>query len=314
MTLTELRYAIAVARLLHFGKAAQSCNVSQPSLSVAVKKLEEELGVQLFERRSADVTLTPIGELVIEQAQRVLEETERIRELAQQGKDPLSAPLRLGAIFTIAPYLFPSLVRQMRASCPTMPLILSENYTATLLDNLKSGLIDCAVMALPIAQTGLNTELLYDEDFIAAVPAGHALAQKKTVGRGDFAGERMMLLGQGNCFRDEILEFFGEALSSDRTAEGSSLQTISHMVAQGIGTTLLPGSALPYFQNDPLLRLIPFEKPDIPKRRVVLVWRKSFPRKEAISALTDSIGKLVQPHCNSLIGREAVPIKFVCSN
>ncbi|MFZ9550623.1 MAG: LysR substrate-binding domain-containing protein, partial [Hylemonella sp.] len=181
MTLTELKYILAVAREKHFGKAAEACFVSQPTLSVAVKKLEEELDVRLFERTATEVTVTPLGEEIVRQAQAVLEQAAMIKEIAKRGKDPLTGPLRLGVIYTIGPYLLPDLVLQMIRHVPQMPLILQENFTVKLLDMLRTGEIDCAILAEPFPDVGLALAPLYDEPFFAAVPSQHPLARRQSV-------------------------------------------------------------------------------------------------------------------------------------
>jgi LysR family hydrogen peroxide-inducible transcriptional activator len=179
MTLTELRYIVAVARERHFGRAAEACFVSQPTLSVAIKKLEEELDVKIFERGSTEVSLTPLGEAIVRQAQSVIEQASAIKEIAKRGKDPLSGPLRLGIIYTIGPYLLPQLVRQAIERTPQMPLMLQENFTVKLLDMLRTGELDCAIMAEPFPDNGLAIAPLYDEPFVVAVPHSHPLARKK---------------------------------------------------------------------------------------------------------------------------------------
>jgi len=238
MTLTELKYIVAVARERHFGRAADACFVSQPTLSVAIKKLEDELGVLLFERRSAEVTATPAGERIVAQAQRVLDEAAQIKEIAKQGKDPLSGALRLGVIYTIGPYLLPALVRQLLRSAPQMPLLLSENFTVRLVELLKNGEIDVAVMALPLPDFGLVLQPVYDEPFMVAMPRGHAWTRRKQIPSEDLKKETMLLLGTGHCFRDQVLEvcpelsrFSSQAEGIQKTFEGSSLETIRHMVA-----------------------------------------------------------------------------------
>ena len=173
MTLTELRYIVAVARERHFGRAAEACFVSQPTLSVAVKKLEEELGVPLFERGAGEVTVTPAGQGIVEQAQRVLEEAARIKEIAAAGRDPLAGPLRLGAIYTIGPYLLPKLIPVLRKSAPAMQLLIQENFTHRLAEELKNGQVDAILIALPFEEPGIATRALYDEPFFVAVPKGH---------------------------------------------------------------------------------------------------------------------------------------------
>ena len=294
MTLTELRYIVAVARERHFGRAAEACHVSQPTLSVAIKKLEEELDVKLFERGSSEVSLTPLGEAIVQQAQGVIEQAQGIREIAKRGKDPLAGPLRLGLIYTIGPYLLPRLVRQAIALTPQMPLMLQEHFTAKLLDLLRTGELDCAIMAEPFPDAGLAVAPLYDEPFLVAVPASHPLAQRLQISAAELKRETMLLLGTGHCFRDHVLEVCPEyaRFSSDtegikKSFEGSSLETIKHMVASGMGITVVPGLSVPA-EEQPNLRFIPFEPP-VPTRRVVLAWRRSFTRYGAIAALRNAV-------------------------
>ncbi|TCK42580.1 DNA-binding transcriptional LysR family regulator [Paraburkholderia sp. BL8N3] len=211
MTLTELKYIVAVARERHFGRAAEACFVSQPTLSVAIKKLEDELNVQIFERGTSEVSVTPIGEQIVTQAQRVLEQTLAIKEIAKQGKDPLVGPLRLGVIYTIGPYLLPTLVKQMIRAVPQMPLMLQENYTLKLIELLKQGEIDVAIMALPFPETGLMVRALYDEPFVVAMPSGHAWENRGKIDPDDLKQETMLLLGSGHCFRDHVLGVCPEA-------------------------------------------------------------------------------------------------------
>lgn len=296
MTLTELKYIVAVARERHFGRAAEACFVSQPTLSVAIRKLEDELGVVLFERGGSEIGITPIGLRVVAQAQRVLEECANLREIARQGHDPLAGPLRVGVIYTIGPYLLPKLVPVQIDLTPQMPLILQENYTHRLLELLRQGEIDCAIVALPLQETGLTIIPLYDEPFMVAVPRSHMWADRTELATSELKDETMLLLGTGHCFRDQVLEVCPElsrfAAGSEgiqRTFEGSSLETIRHMVAAGVGVTVMPAStvAAGHSENN-LLRFIPFKKP-APDRRVVLVFRKSFPRPAAIQALVQAI-------------------------
>jgi len=295
MTLTELRYVVAVAREKHFGRAAEVCFVSQPTLSVAIRKLEHELGVALFERGPGDVSVTPIGLRIVEQAQRVLEEAAAIKEISRQGKDPLNESLRIGAIYTIAPYLLPQLVRQLHKRAPKMPLLIEENYTLRLLEMLRASEVEAIIVALPIDATGLMVQPLYDETFQLAVPAEHAWARRKRISAEDLAKQPLLLLGSGHCFRDHVLNACpalnrGTAApgSLQQTVEGSSLETIRHMVASGVGITVLPSTSINAAEKQGLLRYIPFARP-IPDRRVVLAWRKSFPRIGAINLLRQSI-------------------------
>ncbi len=293
MTLTELRYIVAVAREKHFGRAASACFVSQPTLSVAIKKLEDELGVLLFERGAGEVTVTPAGRGIVEQAQRVLEEAARIKEIAQAGRDPLAGPLRVGAIYTIGPYLFPKLVPILRREAPSMQLIIHENYTHVLGAMLKQGEVDAIIVALPFAEHGVETLPLYDEPFVVAVPQGHALEKRKSISADELGKESLLLLGAGHCFRDQVLDLCAHVHRSgsnmQRALEGGSLETIRQMVASGVGITVLPSSSVvPGNGADGLIRMRPFAKP-VPVRRVALAWRKSFPRPQAIEALRDAI-------------------------
>ena len=311
MTLTELKYIVAVARERHFGKAADACFVSQPTLSVAVKKLEEELDVKLFERSANEVTVTPLGEEIVRQAQSVLEQAANIKDIAKRGKDPLAGPLKLGVIYTIAPYLLPDLVRQVITRSPQMPLMLQENFTVKLLEMLRTGEIDCAILAEPFPDTALALAPLYDEPFYAAVPIHHTLAAQDHVSTEELKQETMLLLGNGHCFRDHVLEvcpefarFSSDAEGIRKSFEGSSLETIKHMVAAGMGITLVPRLSVPKEaleskkrrDDAPFVKYLPVQdhKPDgsslpPPMRRVVLAWRRSFTRYEAIAALRNAI-------------------------
>jgi LysR family hydrogen peroxide-inducible transcriptional activator len=315
MTLTELKYIVAVAREKHFGRGAEACHVSQPTLSVAIKKLEEELQVKLFERNANEITVTPLGEDIVRQAQSVLEQADNIREIARRGKDPLAGALRLGVIYTIAPYVLPDLVRQVIERTPQMPLMLQENFTVKLLEELRTGEIDCAILAEPFPDTNLAIAPLYDEPFMAAVPSTHPLAARSSISADELKKETMLLLGTGHCFRDHVLEVCPEfarfSSSSDgirKTFEGSSLETIKHMVAAGMGVTLVPRLSVPrdalaaplagkkpgraqsaVADDQPsYIKYLPFEG-HVPTRRVVLAWRRSFTRYEAIAALRNAI-------------------------
>jgi len=306
MTLTELRYIVAVARERHFGRAAEACFVSQPTLSVSVKKLEGELGTQIFERGGTEVALTPIGEQLVAQAQRILDETAKMKGIAEQGKDPLTGPLKAGVIYTIGPYLLPKIVMALIKEHPQMPLILSENYTVKLLEQLRTGELDVAILAEPFDTTGLDIVPLYDEEFLVAVPKAHPWAQRKTIESVDLKQQTMLLLGVGHCFRDQVLEVCPEAArfaqnsaGIQKTFEGSSLETIRHMVASGLGITVLPRMAVPLDGQDPMLAFIPFAPP-VPLRRVVMASRKSFARQPAAQCLSDVILRSDLPGCIKL--------------
>jgi len=296
MTLTELRYIVALARERHFGRAADKCFVSQPTLSQAVKKLEDELGVAIFERRAAEVTVTAIGERIVEQAQRVLEQASAIKEIAKQGKDPLAGALRVGVIFTIGPYLLPKLIPILHKRAPQMPLVIEENYTAALSASLKRGDIDVAVVALPFDEPGMCLQPVYGEPFVIALPREHPWSQRKSIRAEDLARESLLLLGTGHCFRDQVLSACPALNRSSatpgsiqKTVEGSSLETIRLMVASGLGITVLPASAIPpKTSRGDLLAYVPFTRP-VPDRTVVLAWRKSYTRTEAIETLRQAM-------------------------
>ncbi len=231
MTLTELRYIVAVAREKHFGRAAEACFVSQPTLSVSIKKLEEELGVRIFERGANEVSVTPLGDEIVRQAQSVIEQAAGIKEIAKRRKDPLTGPLRLGVIYTIGPYLLPDLVRQAIERVPQMPLMLQENFTARLLDMLRTGELDCAIMAEPFPDTGLAIAPLYDEPFMVALPKAHPLAKRKSIDAEELKDEKMLLLGTGHCFRDHVLEVCPEYARFASDAEGHA-QDLRGLVAR----------------------------------------------------------------------------------
>jgi LysR family hydrogen peroxide-inducible transcriptional activator len=315
MTLTELKYIVAVARERHFGRAAEACHVSQPTLSVAIKKIEDELDIKLFERSTTDISPTALGEQIAVQAQRVIDEAAHIKEIAKRGKDPLAGSLSLGIIYTIAPYLLPSLMRQVIDRTPQMPLMLQENFTHKLLEHLRQGEIDCAILAEPFDAAGLATAALYDEPYRVAVPSNHALAKQTAISSNELESENLLLLGNGHCFRDHVLGVcpehadnrasqMGRGLMGNATAdgirrsfEGSSLETIKHMVAAGMGVTLVPRLSVPAeakrSKTDSLyVKYLPLKlaKGEAePTRRIVLAWRRSFTRYEAIAALRNAI-------------------------
>ncbi len=294
MTLTELRYIVAVARERHFGRAAQACFVSKPTLSVGIKKLEEELDVKIFERGGTELSLTPLGEQIVRQAQQVVEQAAVIKEIAKSGKDPLNGALKLGLIYTIGPYLLPHLVPRVMAKTPQMPLLLQENFTAKLLDMLRSGELDCAILAEPFADAGLATAPLYDERFMIAVPKAHPLAKRKQLSAEELKAQTVLLLGTGHCFRDHVLEvcpelarFASGAQGMSKSFEGSSLETILHMVAAGLGVTVVPQLSVAQAKHAQVAYLK--FSPPVPTRRVVLAWRRSFPRVAAIAELRRAV-------------------------
>lgn len=293
MTLTELRYIVSVARERHFGRAAQACFISQPTLSVSVQKLEAELGILLFERGRPEVSVTPIGERIVDQAAQVLEEAGVIMSLAEQGKNPLSGRFRLGIIYTVGPYLLPHLVRKLPAVAPDMPLIIEENYTHVLADKLRRGEVDAIIVSAPFSQQYVYTWEVYEEPFVVMLPAQHDLASREAITVRELAKENVLLLGEGNCFRDQVIKVCPGCATGGgilQRVETSRLETICYMVASGLGVTILPASAVrPGFGGEGLVVTRPFLRNKVPTRKVVLAWRNSFSRPEAIDALRRAV-------------------------
>jgi LysR family hydrogen peroxide-inducible transcriptional activator len=296
MTLTELRYVVALAQERHFGRAAQKCFVTQPTLSLALAKLEDELGVRLFERNKNEVIVTARGQAIVEQAKRVLDEVGKIPHLARGSQNELAGPLRLGVIPTIGPYLLPDLVPILRKRAPAMPLAIEENLTGNLAPMLREGELDVVIIALPFSIAGVKTEVVYEEPFSVVVPDGHRWSARKAVKPGDLADENLLVLNNGHCFRDQVLEACpgqsNTALPEGRA--GSSLETIRNMVASGLGVSVLPASALAQRYTTRLVKVVPFAAP-VPSRKVALAWRTSFDRPLAVRALADAIRAVRMP-------------------
>lgn len=292
MTLTELRYIVMLARERHFGRAAEKCHVSQPTLSVALKKFEQRHSVILFERSSAEVRLTPVGEQVVAQAERVLEEASKLSEITAQAQDPLSGPFRLGVIYTIAPYLLPRLIPAIHLRAPRMPIYLQENFTVRLAEQLRRGDLDAIIVALPFADPGIVSCPVYDEPFCVILPTGHPLSEQAEIASAQVDAENLLLLGSGNCFRDQVVQACPRLSERDGmfgALEVSSLETMRHMVASGAGISIVPLSAAESWpHNGPLLDFRPFTDP-APFRRVAIAWRASFPRPQAIDVLRAAI-------------------------
>lgn len=297
MTLSEFRYIVAVAKELHFGRAAEKCFVSQPTLSVAVKKLEEQLGVTLFERHQHEVSITPIGETIIKQAELILNETNILKEIAAQNRNELSGELKLGIIYTVGPYLLPKLIPVINKQESELTLIIEEDFTENLAKKLKAGDIDIAILSKPFTEAGITTELLYKEPFMVALPNGHSLTRKKKLNANDLLDDTMLLLKAGNCFRDQVVELCPSCINPSgnnnriqKTLESSSIETIRQMVAAGVGITILPGLSVDSKSNmKGLLEYRPFSKP-VPYREIIIAYRKSYPRMKAIELIKQSIG------------------------
>lgn len=299
MTLSELRFTVAVSKERNFRRAAEKCFVSQPALTLAIKKLEDDLGVLIFERSRTDVSPTPIGEKIVHQAIRAIEEVNHIREIAKQGNNQLSGPFRLGLIYSVGPYLLPEIIPILRQKAPDMPLDIEENLTTQLEMQLKNGVIDAAIVALPFNVAGINTLALYDEKYIVMVPIDHPWANKTSIKAEALIDENVLLLNSGHCYSHQVLEACPDLSRKGQVLQGNSLETIRNMVASNLGITVLPSSAVTERYNNPLVKVIPFAEP-VPVRRIALAWRKSYARAAAVNVVADAI-KEIQSDCFKLL-------------
>ena len=288
MTLVELKFLVAVAQERNFRRAAEKCFVTQPALSLGIKKLEQELKVIIFERGRTDVTVTEIGAQIVEQASRVLEEAARIKQLAELGKNQLKGTLKLGLIHSVGPYLLPEIIPILRKTAPEMPLEVEENLTANLENQLKNGVIDVAIIALPFNVAGLQYRALYDEEFDVVVPIHHHWAMRKNIKPEELLDEKVLLLNSGHCFSNQVTQACPELSRKGEILQGNSLETIRNMVASNLGITVLPCSATAKRYNNPLIKVIPFVAP-APTRRIAIAWRKSFVRLEVVEKIAEAI-------------------------
>jgi LysR family hydrogen peroxide-inducible transcriptional activator len=293
MNLRDLRYFIALAEARHFGRAAEACFVSQPTLSTQLKKLEEELGVTLFERAPRNILLTPAGEQILRHAKLALTHVASMQEIAKHTKDPESASIRLGIFPTLAPYLLPHVVPKLRKRFPNLELLLIEEKTEILIHQLRDGRIDAAILAEPLADEQFESMHLFTEPFVLALPEKHPLSNQLTLGMGELEQQHLLLLEDGHCLRDQALEVC--ALSGASEKEGfraTSLETLRQMVAAGVGITLLPMLAVkPPVPKSPYIRLLPFRNA-APTRSIALYWRKSSVRGAFLRDLGQQIAKL----------------------
>jgi LysR family hydrogen peroxide-inducible transcriptional activator len=290
MNLRDLRYLVALADTRHFGRAAERCNVTQPTLSAQLKKLEEFLGVVLVERQPRNVALTDVGERIVARARRVLQDSDDIVAIARASRDPLAGILRVAFIPTLGPYLLPLVTPQLRKRLPKLQLMLYEYQTEALLEHLRAGDIDLGILALGVDTDGLETRALADEAFTLAMPATHALAKKATVRTDDLAGETLLLLEDGHCLRDQALDVCSRvAVHEAEDFRATSLETLRQMVAAGHGVTLLPELATRGpFATARNLVIRPFAKP-VPHRTLGGVWRRSSTRVAAIESVCDTL-------------------------
>lgn len=288
MTLIELKFVVAVAQERNFRRAAEKCFVTQPALSLGIKKLEEELGVMIFERSRTEVSLTEIGEKIVEQANVVLEEAASLKEMAKLGTNQLDGLFKLGMIHSVGPYLLPEIIPVLRKTAPKMPLEIEETLTANLEVQLRNGVIDAAIVALPFNVPGVQTKTLYDEDFAVVVPSNHHWAHRKHIDPKELSDEKVLLLNSGHCFSNQVTQACPELSRKGEILQGNSLETIRNMVASNLGITVLPCSATAERYSNPLVKVIPFVSP-APTRRIAIAWRKSYVRVEAVEKIAEAI-------------------------
>ncbi len=291
MTLRDLEYLVALAETRHFGRAAERCHVSQPTLSAQLRKLEDSLGIALVERRPRRVALTAAGDTVVQHARRMLRDADDIRALAHASQDPLAGPLKIGLIPTLGPYLLPRAAPKVAKALPKLQLMLHEYQTAPLIERTLAGELDLAILALPADTKGLVTRSLFREAFLVAMPASHRLAGKKRVKATDLEDEKLLLLEEGHCLRDQALEVCAHVGIDEQDFRATSLETLRQMVAAGLGLTLLPSlAAKGPFASARGLAVRPFAPP-APSRMVGAAWRRSSSRGEAIRAVCDIIAR-----------------------
>ncbi len=291
MNLRDLQYLVALAETRHFGRAARQCHVSQPTLSAQLRKLEESLGVALIERQPRRIALTAAGTAVVERARRMLRDADDIKSLARASQDPLGGQLKIGLIPTLGPYLLPRIAPRLKRALPKLQLLLHEHQTAPLIARVLEGELDLALLALPTDTRGLETRSLFAEAFVVAIPDRHRLAAKRRVRTADLAGEKLLLLEDGHCLRDQALDVCRKAGTAEQDFGATSLETLRQMVAAGLGLTLLPRLAVEGpFGAARGLAIRPFAPPS-PSRLIGAAWRRSTTRGEAIAAVCDVISR-----------------------
>jgi LysR family hydrogen peroxide-inducible transcriptional activator len=290
MTLQELKYLVALADHGHFGRAAEACFITQSTLSTQIKKLEDFLGVTLFDRSLKRVTPTPIGQEILQAARSIVEESERIRELAKHAQDPMARTIHLGVIPTLGPYYLPHALTLVHKKHPDLRLLLREEMTPQILEHLANGKLDAGLLALPVNDDSLRVEPLFYEPFLAALPAGHPLAKRDTLKVSDIINEKLLLLDEGHCLRDQALDVCGSGSRGREEVRATSLETLRQMVAMGLGLTLLPALAVdagPRISKK-AVEIRPFKSPP-PGRTIALVWRRRAPFPETFEQLAQTL-------------------------
>jgi LysR family hydrogen peroxide-inducible transcriptional activator len=289
MTLQELKYLVALNEHGHFGRAADACHITQSTLSTQIKKLEDFLGVTLFDRSLKRIAPTPIGREILAAARNVVDEAERIRELAKHGQNPMARTLHLGVIPTLGPYYLPHALTLAHKTFPELRLLLREEMTLQILEHLSDGRLDAALLALPAMDDNLRVAPLFYEPFFAALPAAHALARRETLKVADIMQEKLLLLDEGHCLRDQALDVCGAGYSNREEVRATSLETLRQMVGMGLGITLLPSLAVdasPQLTRK-TVEIRPFKTPP-PGRTIGLVWRKRAPFPETFERLAQA--------------------------
>lgn len=299
MTLIELKFVVAVAQERNFRRAAEKCFVTQPALSLGIKKLENELGVMIFERSRTEVTVTEVGAKIVDQSIVVLEQAARVKEMAKLGTNQLDGLFKLGMIHSVGPYLLPEIIPILRKTASKMPLEIEETLTANLEVQLRNGVIDAAVIALPFNVPSVQTMALYDEDFAVVVPINHYWVKRKHINPEELSEEKVLLLNSGHCFSNQVTQACPELSRRGEVLQGNSLETIRNMVASNLGITVLPRSATAERYNNPLVKVIPFAKP-VPTRRIAIAWRKSFVRMQAVEKIAEAIKAIDSDYMNQI--------------
>lgn len=293
MNLRDLKYLVAVAEHKHFGRAAEACFVSQPTLSTQLKKLEEELGVTLIERSHRQVMLTPVGEDIVARAQQVLRDVNELVHTAEEYSDPFGGDFRLGVIPTVAPYLLPKILGPMRKAFPKLKIQLTEAQTAVISRMLRDGDLDAVILALPLEEDSVVERELYREPFYFAASKDHPKARGKSVSIDDLDNEEVLLLEDGHCLRDQALEVCKSHNAVENTNfRATSLETLRQMVAANVGITLMPELAVPARPGS--VRYLPF-RGNPPYRIIGLCWRQSSTRAALLEQLADVLSDAVAP-------------------
>ncbi|OGT42684.1 MAG: DNA-binding transcriptional regulator OxyR [Gammaproteobacteria bacterium RIFCSPHIGHO2_12_FULL_40_19] len=302
MNIRDLQYLVALADYRHFGKAADSCFVSQPALSMQIKKLEKHLGIQLLERTNKSVMLTPTGAILAERARLILNQVNELREIAKSAKDPFSGELTIGIIPTLAPYLLPHIIPKLSAAFPKLEIYLIEEQTAFLIEKLKQGKLDTAILALPISESVFTISPLFEEEFMLALAPTHALAKRKTIKQSDLQNTNLVLLEEGHCLREQALAICHMVNAQEnKNFRATSLETLRHMIAAGVGSTLIPLLAC---QPDDGICYVPFSKPK-PFRTIGMLWRTASTKVIVLNDIATHVRKIMAKYSELKIIQKA---------